>query len=117
MKYFESEWVVKRFGWHEGVSHHCLIANNAQEATHRVIKLIQTMRRLKSMAEMKKLLFDIVFEWSEIIATQRFSEARKITNADYVEAYIWNKSNIMIMRDPEDNEDGLQQSWFVTKKR
>ena len=23
VKYFESEWVVERSGWHEGVSHHC----------------------------------------------------------------------------------------------
>lgn len=115
LEYFKSEWVEKRCGWHEGVAHHCPSTNNAQEATHRVIKLIQTMRRLKSMAEMKKLLFDIVFEWSALTTTQPFSEATKVTNSDFVDAYIWNKSNIIIMRDPKDKEADLQQNWYVSK--
>lgn len=110
IKYFQSEWIQKRSGWHEGVSHHCPSTNNAQEATHRVIKLIQTMRRLKSMAEMKKLLFDIVSEWSVTTSTQTFSDSRKITSGDLVDAYIWNKSNIQIIRDPEDGEDSPQQN-------
>lgn len=115
VKYFKLEWLGKRCGWHEGVSHHCPSTNNAQEATHRAIKLIHTMRRLKSMLEMKKLLFDVVFEWSEVAANEPSSQARKLTSQDYIDAYIWNQNNVSIMRDPKDQEDDLYQTWFIPK--
>lgn len=114
VNYFKKEWIDKRTGWYEGVSHMCPSTNNAQEATHRAIKLLWTMHNRIGLKEMGALVLEIIFSWSNDLGTDfPFANERTITAKDKISAYIWVRfSKNEILQDPDDVDDS-QENWYV----
>lgn len=107
VSFFKKNYIEQRSNWFEGVSMFAPSTNNAQEATHRVIKSTFTCNRRISVQEMKSLAGVMVKNWSlDLEKIKPFAEKVEQTVEELKEGYKWiKKHKPTVLEDPESDDD------------
>lgn len=96
IQYFANEWLIKNRLWYEGAQKLVPSTNNALEATNKVIKDENTLRRLFDLGRFRVVLFEIIENWSllYINGLKEVYRQPEITLEMWTNSYNWAKLNV-----------------------
>lgn len=94
--YFIPEWLETNRYWYEGVAAYVPSHNNAQEATHKVIKDNHTIRERFDLGKFRAVLFDMVKQYSDEYANgiREYFVKPSIPLPIWTSAYHWARENV-----------------------
>lgn len=114
-QYFRSEWLEKNPNWFEGASELTPSTQCAQESTHAKIKQTFTHNERTSMNEMKDLSLEIVNNFSLNLKEQKpYELTPKLSDKDLQAGYEWLKLQPEVMKDPDESNDEISETYWVT---
>lgn len=104
--YFTKTWLQEHRFWYEGAAVLSPSTNNALESFNRIVKDEHTMRERIMIGPFRKILFDMVEQWSlsYVSGLKEVQKGPNITLNTWTMAYNWAKLNISIQNEHNDFE-------------